>query len=109
MTAIELARTLRVSRTYQLAQSTLHVLAYLTGQTGSARLVDIAQELGVSCSAITTTTDKLEKLKFVRRTYGIRDRRTIFCELTAAGAEALAHCLNPPPHAAITHGLRIAR
>lgn len=109
MTAIELCRTLRVSRTYHLAQSTLHVLAYLTEQTGAARLTDIAEELGVSTAAITGTVDQLEKLKLVRRHYSAKDRRVIICEITSAGADALATCLNPRPHAKPAPGLRLTR
>lgn len=93
--AAQLCRTLRVSRSYHLAQSTLHVLAYLSEQGGSARLTAIADELDITCAACTGTIDQLEKHGYVTRVHSREDRRAIAAHLTTKGEEALATCLHP--------------
>ncbi len=58
-------------------------------------MTSIASYLGVSTASITGIVDDLEKLGYVRREYGVRDRRQILISITLTGRVQCERFLNP--------------
>jgi DNA-binding MarR family transcriptional regulator len=58
-------------------------------QMGARTLSELSRELGISVSAVTQLTDRLECAGLVERVMGTEDRRTRQVQLTAAGAETM--------------------
>lgn len=67
------------------------VLLHLSGaQDGRLRRVDLAQQLGLTPSAVTRILIPLEKIGLVTRERDARDARVGYAVLTRTGAETLA-------------------
>ena len=62
------------------------------GARGPMTVSEVADELGVSLSAVTTLADRLAKSGFLKRTRGGKDRRTVWLEVTDKGKEILKTC-----------------
>ena len=60
---------------------------------GRSTVTDVAEDLGVSLSAITSLVDKLCKVGLVLRQRDENDRRLVWLELTSEGNEILNRCL----------------
>lgn len=58
-------------------------------------MTSIASHLGVSTASITHIVDDLEKLGYVRREYGVRDRRQILISITLTGRVQCERLLDP--------------
>jgi DNA-binding MarR family transcriptional regulator len=63
-------------------------------------MTSLAEKLGTSTAAVTGIIDDLEKLGYVRREYGIQDRRQILLCITLTGRVQCERILNPEPVAA---------
>ncbi|MGB9804818.1 MarR family winged helix-turn-helix transcriptional regulator, partial [Desulfofundulus sp.] len=63
-------------------------------QRGSMSVSEMAGEMGVSISAVTSQMDKLCRAGFVQRRRDERgDRRVVWLELTPRGKEVVGFCL----------------
>lgn len=62
------------------------------GGKGKMTVSEVAEETGVSLSAITVLVDRLFKAGLVNRTRDDRDRRLVWLELTDEGEEILQEC-----------------
>ena len=72
-------RKARNDHSHELAEDYVEVISHLIGEHGEARLVDIAERLGVTHVTVTRTLTRLQKLGLVQR----QRYRAIF--LTRAG------------------------
>ncbi|MCF8011952.1 MAG: MarR family transcriptional regulator [Clostridiales bacterium] len=54
---------------------------------------EVAEDLGISLSAITALVDRLCKSDFLTRRRDVNDRRLVWLELTAAGQEVVDICV----------------
>lgn len=62
------------------------------GERGRLTVSEVAEDIGVSLSAITALVDRLYKGGFVSRQRDGQDRRLVWLELTPAGEEILRKC-----------------
>jgi len=62
-------------------------------ERGRATVSAIAEDIGVSLSAITALVDRLAKAGYVTRNRDGDDRRLVWLEVTAQGEEVLEACL----------------
>ncbi|MHB8986607.1 MAG: MarR family winged helix-turn-helix transcriptional regulator [Eubacteriales bacterium] len=62
------------------------------GDRGKLTVSEVAEDTGVSLSAITVLVDRLFKAGLVNRTRDDRDRRLVWLELTDEGEEILQMC-----------------
>jgi DNA-binding MarR family transcriptional regulator len=62
-------------------------------ERGRATVSTVAEDIGVSLSAITALVDKLAKAGYVTRSRDGEDRRLVWLEVTAQGEEVLRNCL----------------
>lgn len=53
-------------------------------------MTELSERLQVKHHTAVSLVDRLENLKFVRRTHGVADRRHVYVALTAAGSRLLA-------------------
>lgn len=60
---------------------------------GRMTVSEVAEEMGVSLSAITALVDRLHRAGFVNRRRDEEDRRVVWLEVTPAGEEVVRSCL----------------
>ncbi|MBO8129063.1 MAG: MarR family transcriptional regulator [Peptococcaceae bacterium] len=70
------------------------ILCKRVRQAGRMRVSDLAENLGVSLSAITAAADRLCKNDILRRTRDERDRRQVWLELTPQGERIVGEALD---------------
>lgn len=78
--------------TYGITGSQFFVMKSIY-ERGRATVSTVAEDIGVSLSAITAFVDKLAKAGYVTRNRDGDDRRLVWLEVTARGEEVLRNCL----------------
>lgn len=64
----------------------------IINKKGRVTVSEVAEELCVSLSAITSLVDRLHKVNYVTRRRDEQDRRLVWLELTSSGEQILAEC-----------------
>jgi len=64
------------------------ILSTLTAGSGTSRLHDIAQQLGIEAPSVTRKTQALEQAGYVRRVPDSADKRAISLHITAKGRKS---------------------
>jgi DNA-binding MarR family transcriptional regulator len=75
---------LKTARHYNLNLTALEALLILA-ERESLPMTILADEIGISCAALTGTADGLAKKQLIKRTHGTADRRSITLTLTELG------------------------
>lgn len=89
MTTRSLSAALLKASELDLSSSSLHALAIIA-DNDEPTMTEIASKMKVDPANITGMADRLEKLGFVRRVFGDRDRRKVRLQITDDGRNAMA-------------------
>lgn len=81
---------LRLFKSQDLSESTYNVLRILRGEhPEGVPVLEIRRRMVNRVPDVTRLVDRLEEMKLVKRVRCERDRRVIYCHITAAGLERL--------------------
>ncbi len=78
---------------YQVAESEVEIIRYLS-EHESQKMKEVGEYFNIKLSTLTSTIDKLEKNKLVKRRNSKEDRRVIFLSITPKGENLLADLQN---------------
>lgn len=82
---------------YGVNETDVEIIRYLTDQE-QKKMKEVGEHFHIKLSTLTSTVDKLEKAKLVKRKSSKDDRRVIYIQVTNRG-QALIHDLSDPGHA----------
>ena len=69
----------------------------IIGDSGTMKMKDLAEKIGVTTGTLTVGIDRLEKKKLLKRVPHEKDRRSYMIELTEEGRKNLRQPPQPPP------------
>jgi len=74
---------------YKVGEIEVSIIRYLTDEEDQKKMKEVGEHFGIKLSTLTSTIDKLEKGKLVKRKNSKDDRRVIFIQPTPKGKKAI--------------------